>query len=170
MRYLTFLLVTILLVGCYPTKRLCQKCPTKDSISYVETVTENPNYTIPDSVYYQLLFYCDSNYNVLLRDLENVNTGLNAEVVIKKVPYEDKGKINAILFTLRVSSDSILTLNRTIEKLKNEVKTVKVPYPVKEYKCRPFFVYCTIALFVIIALFIGWIYLKNKAKILSLLK
>lgn len=160
--------------SCVPCKYAAKRCPPqiKDSISYVETVTNDPNYTIPDSVYWTLQFECDSNYNVLLQDFTEANSGLITDVKVKEVvkTVVDKKTVNTLTLYLKVKSDSIQTLNKTIEKLKSTVKTVTIEKEVPVYKCRKFFIYCTIALFVIMILFAGWIYLKNKAKILSLLK
>ena len=169
-----FILICVILicVSCNPCKRLQRLCPTKDSVNYVETVTENPQYTIPDSVYWQLSFYCDSNYNVLLNDFNELNSGLITDVKVKEVVRTiiDKKAVNTLTLYLNVKSDSILTLNKTIEKLKNTIKTVTVEKEVVKYKSRKFFIYCTIALFVVILATIGWTFLKYKAKLLSLIK
>ena len=130
MRYI--LLLTILLAGCNPCKRLIKKCPPSDSVSYVEIIKEDPSFTIPDSVHYRLLFECDSNFNVLLKDFEETNTGVRTEVVIREVPkIIDRVKYVQLEVDLSVYTDSIGTLNRTIEKLRNQTRTI-----VKEVK-RP---------------------------------
>ena len=100
----------------------------KDSITYIETITENPSYTIPDSVYWQLEFECDSNFEVLLRDFEEVNTGLETIIQIKEVVRwkEDRSKVNRLVVNLGVFTDSIASLNRTIEKLKDNQRTITV--------------------------------------------
>ena len=87
MRFKTFSLlsVVILLSACHPCARLAKKCPTSDSLVYIETIKENPSYTIPDSVYWQLEFECDSNYEVIMRSFEETNTGIETVVQIKKV-------------------------------------------------------------------------------------
>jgi hypothetical protein len=141
-------------------------CPVKDSIVYTETVTEDPNYTIPDSVYWELKFYCDSSYNVLLYEFNELNSGLITDVTVKEVirTVLDKKSINTLTLYLNVKSDSIQTLNKTIEKLKSSVKTITVEKEVIKFKTRPFFIYCTIGLFVLIVLTIGWVYLKFKTK------
>ena len=176
MKHFILICVTLLCVigitNCDPCKRLNKLCPAKDSVNYIEVVTENPQYTIPDSVYWQLSFYCDSNYNVLLNDFNELNSGLITDVKVKEVVRTiiDKKAVNTLTLYLNVKSDSILTLNKTIEKLKNTVKTVIVEKEVVKYKSRKFFIYCTIALFVVILGTIGWAFLKYKAKLLSLIK
>jgi hypothetical protein len=129
MKKLTIILIAVLLVGCSPCERLQRKCPPviKDSISYIETMAEDPNYTIPDSVYWQLEFECDSNYEVLLRDFEEFNTGLETIVEIKEVVRwkEDKSKVSRLIVNIGVFTDSIASLNKTIEKLKNTTITVE---------------------------------------------
>lgn len=177
MKHILITLLCVMLIGitnCDTCKRLAKRCPPviKDSISYVETVTDNPNYTIPDSLFWQMSFECDSAYNVILEDFNEINSGLNTDVKVKEVvrTVVDKKTVNTLTLYLKVSSDSIQTLNRTIEKLKNTVKTVTIEKEVPVYKCRKFFIYCTIALFVIIVLTLGWTFLKYKAKILGMLK
>jgi hypothetical protein len=170
---ITLLCVTLLgITNCDPCKRLNKLCPAKDSVNYIETVTQDTNYTIPDSLFWRMSFECDSAYNVLLKDFTEINSGLTTDVKIKEVvrTVVDKKSINILTLYLRVSSDSIQTLNKTIEKLKNTVKTVTIEKEVPVYKCRKFFIYCTITLFVVVILFAGWNFLKYKAKILSLIK
>ena len=117
-----------LLCSCSPCERLVKRCPVKDSISYVETVTDDPSYTIPDSLYYRLVFECDSNYNVLLMEFDEHNTGISTETIIKeiRIPYEDKTGKQRLVVEISAQTDSIKTLNRTIEKLRNDVRTVTV--------------------------------------------
>ena len=70
-----------LLVGCKTT----QTVPIHDStvVENTETVTEDPTWTVPAEAYWNMLFECDSNYEVLLRDYEALNSGLKETVEIK---------------------------------------------------------------------------------------
>jgi hypothetical protein len=78
-----------------------------------------------------------------------------------------KGKLRLITIC---KDDSLQVVIKNLEKKLSEQTTVIVEKPVPVYKCRKFFIYCTIALFVIIVLTLGWTFLKYKAKILSLIK
>ncbi len=172
--YCTMIVVLIGIASCVPCKYMAKRCPPviKDSVVYTETVTDNPNYTIPDSVYWTLQFECDSNYNVLLQDFNEVNSGLITDVKVKEVvkTVVDKKAINTLTLYLKVKSDSIQSLNKTIEKLKSTVKTVVVEKIVIKNKVPKWCWYLLIANIVIVIVIVGWIYLKNKAKILGLFK
>lgn len=159
-------LVPFILVSCKPCERLAKKCPPqiKDSIIYTETIKEDTAYTIPDSVYWNFVFECDSNYNVLLRDYETINTGIHSEVIIKEVPVTNQKVTKRLSLRINAQTDSIETLNRTITKLKSEQKTiikeieVKVPekYVPRVYKWSLLF-----SIFVILIIIL-YIYLKIK--------
>jgi hypothetical protein len=168
MKKLILLLLAFVIISCDPCKRLARKCPpqVKDSVIYKETLKEDPNYTIPDSLYWQLEFECDSNYQVLLRDFEESNTGFDTEVKIKEVVRwkEDTRKVHRLTVNLSVLSDSIKTMNRTIEKLRNQqrtiVRTVREEVPVKH---TPRWMWWVFIIFIIENFLIaGYIYIKTK--------
>ena len=131
MKKLLFL-IPILLIGCKPCERLAKKCPPhiKDSISYIETISED--YIIPDSAYWSLLFWCDSSNNVLLRELDEYNTGMNTEITIKEViKFKDKIEYKYLKVDISAFTDSIMVLNRMVEKYKNQYEYIDVEVPVK---------------------------------------
>lgn len=154
------LLCIIGITSCDTTKRLskiCQKCPTKDSISYIEKVKLDT-----------LRLVVPGDTTILEVPVDLTDYSLAQENSKQKIQLEIlKGKLRLITIC---KDDSFKVVIKNLEKKLSQQTTIKVPYPVTEYKCRKFFIYCTIALFVIIAVFIGWTYLKYKAKILSLLK
>jgi hypothetical protein len=171
-KLIPLLLIILLISGCNPCKKLARKCPPviRDSISYIETVKEDPNYTIPDTAFWNLMFECDSNYNVLLHRLDEANTGMQTETVIKTVYKEDKSGKKMLQVQIKSMTDSILTMNKTIEKLKNNVRTIEVPKEVIKYKSRKMFVYSFVILIVLIVAGIGYVFLKFKSKIIGLMK
>jgi hypothetical protein len=156
------MLISIILLGtsCNPTKRLskiCEKCPTKDSISYIETVNLDT-----------ILITTPGDTTILEVPVDLTDYSLSEENSKQKVQLEIlKGKLRLITIC---KDDSLKVVIKNLEKKLSEQTTIKVPYPVVEYKCRKFFIYCTIVLFVIIVLTLGWTFLKYKAKILSLIK
>ena len=125
MKNLAFFTLIVLIAGCNPCRRLTRLCPPQihNSITYVETVTDDPNYTIPDSLYYRLEFECDSNFEVILRALDEHNTGINTRVEMKEIIVyrADKEAQKRFVVTITAQTDSIETLNRTIEKLEAEI-------------------------------------------------
>ena len=165
MKYIV--LVGIILIGmsCNPCKRLTKKCNVENTIEYIETVVDNPSYTIPDSIYWQLEFECDSNYDVIMRSFEEANTGLETTVEIKEVTRwrEDKTKVNRLTVNLTAVTDSITSLNRTIEKLKNDKTTVTVEKEVEVTRNSKFARICIIFSLCAVILFAVWVYLKVKA-------
>ena len=171
-KVIPILLITLLITGCHPCKRLARLCPPviKDSIVYTETIKEDPHYTIPDSAYWELKFECDSNYNVILHRLHEASTGIRTETKIQTVYKEDDKKVKIMLVSLKARTDSIETLNRTIEKLRNEVKTVYVDKEVIKYKSRKVFIYSFVALIVIVLVGIVITWFKFKSKIIGLVK
>jgi len=175
MKNLAFFTLIVLIAGCNPCRRLTRLCPPQihDSITYVETITDDPNYTIPDSLYYRLEFECDSNFEVILRALDEHNTGINTRVEIKeiRVPVKDKAGQQRLFVVITAQTDSIETLNRTIEKLRNNVRTVTVEKEVLKYKTRPFFTWWFVGSVLTVILIVVYLVLRAKNKtIRSLLK
>ena len=130
MRIILVILAVGLLFGCKTT----QQVPIHDSTSVTasETITEDPTWTVPAEAYWKLVFECDSNYEVLLRDYEYLNTGIKDRVEIKeKIVYRpDNRVVKQLSVDISALVDSIEVQNRTIEKLRNEKKTVEVPIEV----------------------------------------
>ena len=168
MKKLFFLLIPLILFSCSPCKRLTKRCPPviRDSISYIETIAEDSNYTIPDSAFWQLSFECDSNFNVILRQLNEANTGLKTETLIKTVYVysEDEAKKKVLFVSIKAKADSILTLNKTIEKLKKEVRTVEVPRDVPVKYIPKFHKFCTWGFCLAIITIIIYIIVRIKSK------
>jgi len=169
-KLLIFIFIVITVLGCNPCKRLARKCPPKihDSLIYIETITEDPNYTIPDSAFWQLEFECDSNFNVILRALEESNSGIRTETIIKekKVYYEDNKGKQRLIVSLSAQTDSIETLNQTIEKLRSEKITVYVPEPYPK-PFTPAWHWWIFVIFIVENLLIGFIiFRKFKKKLL----
>ena len=167
---LVYLVVLVLVfTACSPCKRLQRKCPVKDSITYIETVVDNPSYTIPDSLYWQLEFECDSNYEVIMRSFEELNTGIGTTVEVKEVTRwrEDKTKVNRLTVNLTAVTDSIASLNRTIEKLKNRTTTVTVEKKVDVVRNSKFARVCIIFSLCAVILFAVWVYFKIKSGVLK---
>ena len=176
MKYKDVIIVCIVLAlvsSCQPCKRLQRKCPPiiRDSIVETVIIKEDPNYTIPDSAYWQLEFFCDSNFNVLLRDYEEANSGVNAEVKIKEVVRyrEDKTQIKALVVNISVLVDSIEVMNRTINKLKSEQRTIiKEVEVIKEVKVTPkYTLWTSYGFHILIILVIAYLYVSRKTKLLK---
>ena len=166
MKKLLFLLPIILLMSCNPCKRLQRKCPpqVKDSIVYVETITENPLYTIPDSAYWHLEFVCDSDYNVLLMDYEELNSGFKTDVQVKEVIRyrEDKTSVRRLEVNLSAFTDSILVLNKTIEKVRSEMKWDYVEVEVPKKYVPKFYKYCFAFSLLVVLGCAAYVYMKIK--------
>jgi hypothetical protein len=144
----------------------------KDSIVYTETIAENPYYTIPDSAFWEMVFRCDSNYNVVLQDYEELNKGINSKVTIKEIPIKDLFSEKRLKVLITASTDSIKTLNRTIEKLRSEKSTItitkEVPVPVKFVP--KFYKWLLVGFIVEILLLAGYIFLRIKGIKIPFLK
>jgi len=129
MKKYTFLLIAILIAGCKTT----QQVPIQSTTEIKDTViiTEDPVWTVPMEVYWKMLFECDSNYEVLLRDYESLNTGLHDAVEIREVIKwrEDNTRVKQLSVNISALIDSIEMQNTTIERLRRE--RVKVEVPVK---------------------------------------
>jgi len=171
MRKIVLLLIIIILfAGCHPCKRLMKRCPPqiKDSLIYIETITEDPAYTIPDSVFWSFVIECDSNYQAILKRYNESNTGMNTEVEIKEIVkyVKDNKQINQLIIDLSAYTDSIEVKNKLIEKLRAEKTTVFVPEPYPEKYTPRWIKWIVIIFFVENALLIFLIVRKFKNKLL----
>ena len=166
--YLRIILISLIFfsISCKPCERLHKKCPPKihDSLIIIETITDDPNYTIPDSLFWQFVLECDSNYNVILRAFNEVNTGINTQVKFKDtiVYIEDKAAKKQLIISLKAQTDSIETLNRTIEKMRNQVMKIYIDKEVEVYKSRKFFIYGTIGFLCCIIALLVYIVVRFK--------
>lgn len=132
MKNLIFLLIVVSIIGCKSTEPIYVPVHDSTTSELIERITEDPTWTDPESLLYQFAFECDSNYNVLLKRLNEVNSGLEASIQVKeKIIYRsDNTKVNRLLVDVSVLVDSLEVQNRTIERLKKSVKIQQVPYPV----------------------------------------
>ena len=103
------------LIGCKPM----QTIPIHDSTvtDNSVTVTQDPTWTVPAEAYWNMVFECDSNYEVLLRDYEALNSGIKETIKIKEIiEYrEDKTAIKRLSVNISALVDSIEVQNKTIE-------------------------------------------------------
>lgn len=131
MKKLLFLL-PLILIGC-KAKQVTQ-VPIHDS-TIVEKVIEEtyyPTWTIPDSAYWQLAFECDSQYSVLLKDYNALNSGIKSKIEIKEVPVyrENKTKVTQLQVNISALVDTIEIQNKTIRELRSRKQIVQVPVEV----------------------------------------
>jgi len=166
MKKLLFL-IPIILIGCKVKQPIYVPIHDSTSVESTETITDYPTWTIPDSAYWRLAFECDSNFNVLLKEYNSLNSGIGEKIQIKEIMVyrEDKTKVNQLQVDISVIIDSLEVQNRTIEKLRNEKQVVQVPYavPGPEVKIIParFKVYRNI-LFLLILAGLGYVVIKYK--------
>ena len=167
-KYLFIIICLAILSACNPCKRLTRLCPPKihDSLIYIETIETDTNYTIPDSVYWQFVLECYSNYNVILKAFNETNTGIDTKIIIRDsiVYIKDKQAQKRFILTISAYTDSIASLNRTIAKLRSEVKTVTVKVP-EPYSKTPRWIKIIVAIFFIENLLIIFLVVrkfKNK--------
>ena len=114
----------IILVGCNPCKRLAIKCPQQDSVSYVETVKlDTITLYSPADTFIMRVPYDP----VTLSDLGLEARHAGAEVKVKVV--DRFIEVRAIC-----PEDSLKAVISELESRTHE--TVRVPYPVTEYKVR----------------------------------
>lgn len=160
-----FIVLFIASFGCKTT----QQIPIHDSttVEQTETVEDTYTYTEVDSILYSFLFECDSNYQVLLKEYESVNTGIKDKVEIKEVIRwrTDNTKVTQLSVNIQGLIDSIAIRDRTIERLKNRVEIREIPVEVvKEVtKNSPFAKFCIKFFFV--ALIAGIVYVIIKFKL-----
>lgn len=143
MKKLLFL-IPLILIGCKTQQPIYVPVHDSTSVETTETITEYPTWTIPDSAYWQLAFECDSNYNVLLKQYESLNSGIKSKIEIKEVPdmsgygasetsadnIKNFFKAKQLQVNISAFIDSLEIQNRTIEKLRNEKRTIEVPIEV----------------------------------------
>ena len=112
------------ITSCDPCRNIAKyNCIPADTIYSMTTekIHDSVFYTQMDSAFYDIYFECDSNNQVLISQLnEKVTPGIETKVI-----YRDN-KIS-----LRLYTDSMQLLNRTIEKLSEAKKTVKNPVNLK---------------------------------------
>jgi hypothetical protein len=123
--------ITILfLISCNPCRYVSkhQECFQADSILITNTViqTDSIRFTEPDTMALSLLFECDSNNNVLMRELKDVSSkGIQTEVIFKDNRLDVSGFV-----------DSIAILNKLIETTKAKETTKINPLnPELQNKC-----------------------------------
>jgi len=164
---IAFFIFLSLLVSCRAPKPIYVPIHDSTAVEATETITDYPTWTIPDSAYWALAFECDSNYNVLLKQFDAMNTGLRESVRIEKqIEYrEDKTRVKKLQVNISVYSDSIQSMNRTIEKLRKEKKIVEVPVevPGPEVKFIPqrFKWYRNVLLLIVLS-GLGYVVIKYK--------
>jgi len=132
-----------LLVGCKTT----QTVPIHDStvVENTETVTEDPTWTVPAEAYWNMLFECDSNRNVILSDYESMVYGMREDIKIErekaqqekdarshaeKLLAKEKDYNRGLIVNISAFVDSNEIKNTIIEKLKNEKKVIEIPIEV----------------------------------------
>ena len=153
------LVATLLIIGCSPCKRLSKRCKPemRDSIVYVEKVKlDTILYTLPGDTTILEIPVDLTDYTLVE---ENAKQKIQLNIL--------KGKLRLVTIC---KDDSLQVVIKNLETKLSEQTTVIVEKDKIVYKSRKFFIYCTIALFVIIVLTLGWTFLKYKAKILSLIK
>lgn len=158
-KYVLILVVILPILSCNPCKMLSKRCKpeTKDSIIYIEKVKlDTVRFILPGDTTIIEIPVDLTDYSLLE---ENAKQKIQLNIL--------KGKLRLITIC---KDDSLKTVIANLEKQKQNIKTVYVDKEVIKFKTRPFFIYCTIGLFVIIILTLGWTFLKYKAKILGLFK
>lgn len=114
MKLLISISILFFLASCNPCKFVAKhpQCFPVDSFIIEKTVIQRDSftYTEPDTLSMQLLFECDSNNNVLIRELNNASTkGFDIKYIFKD---------NRLNLTAYV--DSIAILNKLIETTTNK--------------------------------------------------
>ena len=153
------LVATLLIIGCSPCKMLSKRCKpeVRDSIVYVEKIKlDTVRYVLPGDTTILEIPVDLTDYTLVE---ENAKQKIQLNIL--------KGKLRLITIC---KDDSLQVIIKELEKKLTEQTTVIVEKEVYKFKSRKFFIYCTIGLFVIIVLTLGWTFLKYKAKLLSLIK
>jgi len=184
MKKYIFLIIAVLLAGC----KTIQQVPIQSTTEIKDTVTitEDPVWTIPSEAYWQMVFECDSNLNVVLADYESDIYGMNEKVRIEreKAAKEKEGRDQTekqlakekkrnrrmmVYISARVDSNEIK--NTTIERLRKELRDKEVPVevPGPEVVKNSHFANFTIWFFWI-AVIVGVCYVAVKFKIWRLFK
>ena len=132
MKKLIFLLIIVSIIGCKSTEPIHVPVHDSTSVENSELITDNSTWTDPDSLLYRFAFECDSAYNVILKQFNELNSGLGGKAEIKeKIIYREDGtKVQRLEVNISILVDSLEVQNRTIERLKKSVKIQQVPYPV----------------------------------------
>lgn len=173
MKKLVFLLIPFI-VACNPCKRLAKRCdmPGLSDTTIVSDTTIETDYstwTEPDSSWIYFALECDSAYNVILKEYNELNSGIESKVEVREVFREDKTKIQRLEFNITALVDSLEIQNKTIQKLRSEKRVIQVPYPVEQtyYRSRPFWIYTGLGFFALILLGIVILWMKFKTKFFS---
>ena len=169
-RFLFIGIIAILMIQCKGPQTLTVPVHDSTTIETSERITDEPTWTDPESLLYQFAFECDEAYNVILKQYNELNSGLEGAVEIKEVLIyrEDKSKVNRLLVNISVLVDSLEVQNRTITKLRKEKRVQQVPYPVPGPEVRYIPKYHRITAWVlpVLLLLIGLlIYLRIKKKL-----
>ena len=134
MKKLIFPLTVILILSACRGPKIIT-VPTHDSttVEHTQTITDTPTWTNPESLLYRFAFLCDSNYNVLLKDYNELNTGIENKVQIKEViRYRpDNTAVKYLEVDISILIDSIEVQNRTIHELRSRDVKLEIPYPVE---------------------------------------
>ena len=135
MRTLIILTIIFISIGisCKGPEIITVPLHDSSTIETSEKITEDPTWTDPESLLYQFAVECDENYRAILKQFNEINTGIEAEIVIKDsiIYREDGTKINRLLIDMSIYVDSIEVQNRTIEKLRYELSHQDIPVPVE---------------------------------------
>jgi len=110
-----FILVVYFTMACKPIKEIV----VTDTTNQTETKKDTTNRKVfaPDSLKLRLLFECDSNNNVLIRE--------NSE--LKSKGFNTSYNFSNNTFDLSIYTDSIEQLNRIIETTKNKETVLHSP-------------------------------------------
>ncbi len=133
----TLIILTIIFIStgisCKGPEIITVPLHDSSTIETSEKITEDPTWTEPESLLYQFAVECDENYRAILKQFNEINTGIEAEIVIKDsiIYREDGTKINRLLIDMSIYVDSIEVQNRTIEKLRYELSHQDIPVPVE---------------------------------------
>ncbi len=171
MKKLIFALFAILILShCKGPEIITVPLHDSSSIETTQTITDTPTWTDPESLLYQFAVECDENYRAVLKQLNEANSGIETEVIIRDtvIYLEDGTKVNRLLFDISVYIESIEVQNRTIEKLRYELSHQDIPVPVEvPVKFTPKYHKFTAWAFpVLVILVLLVLYLKFKTKLL----
>ncbi len=150
MKTLTLLTAILILASCNPCKRLMRKCPQSDSMSYVETVTLDTLTLISPADTFILRVPYDP---VTLEELGFSARSTAAEVSLSVI--EGILEVEAIC-----PEDSLKAVIAQLES--RSAKTIRIPYPVIEYKTRK--IHKTALVFSIIVVLLAILYVVNRFK------
>ncbi len=157
--FILFGIILISIISCTPYKMLSKryKPETKDSIVYKEVVKLDT---------FKIVLPGDTTILEIPVDLTDYS--LAEENAKQKIQLTIlKGKLRLITIC---KDDSLKTVIASLEKLKQETKTIYVEKEVPVYRSRKMFIYSFFILIGIVLLTLGWAFLKYKAKILGLFK